>query len=328
MSNHFRAVLFSHSSSSSKEFNFSRFQIVLISLFAFVCFASITSFLVVVVSDFLHGYRLDLLRQERGRINERLQELQTLSDDLQQKMEYFQQRDDELRIEISLDPADPYVREPGVGGSADNFTNTSEFYFTEQEFLADITAKLERLNTQVMLQEESFLDIENGIEDHKEWLRFYPGIPPVEGGRIQSGFGMRQDPVVALRNPNAPKDDDHQGIDISGLAIGTPIRATADGIVITVERRATAKGYGRYIEIHHESDQYEAITLYGHLSEVAGNLRINSVVKRGDIIGKLGKTGYSTGPHLHYGIKERDRNGNFRYIDPRLRHLSPHAYGR
>jgi len=112
---------------------------------------------------------------------------------------------------------------------------------------------------------------------------------PLQFTRISSGFGGRVHPILNIWKW-------HTGIDYAA-PIGTPIRATADGIVKFVGQQT---GYGNAIEIKHQG-VYS--TLYGHLSRFAPGLRAGKAVAQGDIIGFVGMTGWATGPHLHYEFR-------------------------
>ncbi|MBN1320657.1 MAG: peptidoglycan DD-metalloendopeptidase family protein [Thermoleophilia bacterium] len=109
---------------------------------------------------------------------------------------------------------------------------------------------------------------------------------PVDGS-VTSGFGYRMHPIFHVRKM-------HTGIDIDG-DMGDPIRAASAGTVISAGWRG---GYGRCVVISHSGG---LATLYGHLSSISVSL--GDKVKRGEVIGKLGSTGYSTGPHLHFEVR-------------------------
>jgi murein DD-endopeptidase MepM/ murein hydrolase activator NlpD len=113
-----------------------------------------------------------------------------------------------------------------------------------------------------------------------------PSIAPVRG-ILTDGFGGRSDPFTG-------EPGQHNAIDISS-AIGQPVRSPADGIVVKAE---WANGYGNVIFISHG---YGYSTRYGHLKAFA--VRPGSRIKRGDVIGYVGSTGRSTGPHLHYEVR-------------------------
>ncbi|GHA74454.1 hypothetical protein GCM10009007_14320 [Formosimonas limnophila] len=113
------------------------------------------------------------------------------------------------------------------------------------------------------------------------------GLPHT--GVITSTFGNRSNPF------GGGGGEDHSGIDFRGT-IGEPIQSTADGVVV---QAGAASGYGYAVKIAHG---YQFETLYGHLSAV--DVSVGQKVKAGDVIGKLGNTGRSTGPHLHYEVRQ------------------------
>jgi murein DD-endopeptidase MepM/ murein hydrolase activator NlpD len=96
----------------------------------------------------------------------------------------------------------------------------------------------------------------------------------------------------------------HEGIDFAG-PVGKPILATAQGVVVNAEYSG---GYGNQVKIDHG---YGYETLYAHLSEL--EVKIGDRVERGDVLGYLGNTGRSSGPHLHYGVYRNGRAVNPRY---------------
>ena len=111
---------------------------------------------------------------------------------------------------------------------------------------------------------------------------------PVKGGRYTSGFGTRRHPLLGITRM-------HTGVDWAAPS-GTPILAGADG---TVERVGRQGGYGNYIRIRHANG---FATAYGHMSRYADGVSPGTSVKQGQVIGYVGSTGYSTGPHCHYEI--------------------------
>lgn len=129
--------------------------------------------------------------------------------------------------------------------------------------------------------------VETRLHQRARWISQTPAITPVKG-ILTSGFGYRSDPVTHGRG-------DHQGVDIAA-APGQPVRASADGIVM---RSGTIGGLGKAIYLAHG---YGVTTRYGHMSKV--EVRPGQRVKRGDIIGRVGNTGRSTGYHLHYEVRQ------------------------
>ena len=120
-------------------------------------------------------------------------------------------------------------------------------------------------------------------------LSIYPEGNEVKPYWFSSLFGWRNHPITKKRQF-------HRGLDIRARR-GTPVLAAADGVVAKVTRD---RYLGRVIRIDHKASQME--TVYGHLNKYAKGIRRGKVVKRGDIIGYVGNTGVSTGPHLHYGV--------------------------
>ncbi len=114
-----------------------------------------------------------------------------------------------------------------------------------------------------------------------------PSIMPLQDARLTSGFGMRTHPVLGGRRK-------HKGIDLAAPT-GTPVYATADGIV---DRAEWFSSYGLFIEIDHGA---ELETRYAHMSRLA--VAEGQWVNKGDLIGYVGSTGRSTGPHLHYEVR-------------------------
>lgn len=114
-----------------------------------------------------------------------------------------------------------------------------------------------------------------------------PSIMPLSGEHMTSGFGMRWHPVIGGRRA-------HKGVDLAAPT-GTPIHASADGTVAMAERFG---GYGLYVQIEHGG---ALETRYGHMSRIA--VAEGQQVHKGDVIGYVGSTGRSTGPHLHYEVR-------------------------
>jgi murein DD-endopeptidase MepM/ murein hydrolase activator NlpD len=114
-----------------------------------------------------------------------------------------------------------------------------------------------------------------------------PSRMPVEGVRLTSDYGLRFHPVLGGRRQ-------HKGVDLAG-PVGTPVHATADG---TVSKAEWFSSYGLYISLEHGGDLQ---TRYGHMSRL--NVAAGQHVRKGDIIGFIGSTGRSTGPHLHYEVR-------------------------
>lgn len=165
--------------------------------------------------------------------------------------------------------------------------------------VTEINKTLTLLRARIAAQKKSFDEVEDLVKNKEQLLAHTPAIQPVSNkdlSRIASGFGGRIDPVY-----KTPKF--HYGLDFAAPQ-GTPIYATADGTITTAGN--TGNGYGNHVVINHG---YGYETLYGHMVRVKVNG--GQVVKRGEVIGWVGSTGKSTGPHCHYEVH---KNGE--KIDP------------
>lgn len=114
-----------------------------------------------------------------------------------------------------------------------------------------------------------------------------PSVMPIKGEVLTSGFGMREHPILGGMRA-------HKGVDLAA-PVGTPVFAPADGVV---SRASWFSSYGLFISLEHGADLQ---TRYGHLSRL--NVAEGQAVHKGDLIGYVGTTGRSTGPHLHYEVR-------------------------
>ena len=119
---------------------------------------------------------------------------------------------------------------------------------------------------------------------------------PINGARLSSGFGFRKHPILGYNKL-------HQGTDFAARK-GTPVMASGSG---TIERASWFGAYGKYVRIRHNST-YK--TAYAHLSKFGRNIKAGRKVRQGQIIGYVGSTGRSTGPHLHYEVLVNNKRTN------------------
>jgi len=156
-----------------------------------------------------------------------------------------------------------------------------------------LNEEMEALRIRSRRLDASFDEMDEILRARERVLASTPAGFPV-GGFCSEGYGWRNDPITGLR-------EFHQGMDIV---------APADGVVASAARQA---GYGKMVQISHG---YGYTTRYGHLSEIL--VRSGQRVRRGDILGRVGSTGRSTGPHLHYEVFKAGRAVNpSRYLGPR-----------
>jgi len=162
-----------------------------------------------------------------------------------------------------------------------------------EELVGKMRSDLMNLEHMASSQEESFAELKDYLAKRSVMLASTPSILPAKGW-VTSSYGSRVSPFTGT-------PQHHTGLDIANR-VGTPVVASADGMVVQVGKEANL---GRFVVISHG---YGIKTTYGHLSET--KVRAGQKVKRGVLIGEMGNTGRSTGPHLHYAVSVNGLNVN------------------
>lgn len=219
-------------------------------------------------------------------MNTRLDQMQTVLNELQDK------DDDIYRIIFEAEPIPKEVRQAGYGG-ADRYAKLEGY--NNKELLEVTARKLDQIAGQIYVQSKSFDEVYELAKNKEEMLASIPAIQPVKNAdlkRIASYYGIRVDPIYKVNKF-------HAGIDFSAPK-GTPVYSSGNGKVIKTQK--SKRGYGNTIEIDHG---FGYTTFYAHNSEIIAK-RGDKVV-RGQIIAKVGNTGKSTAPHLHYEVRKNRR---------------------
>jgi len=209
--------------------------------------------------------------------------------------------DTKLRRVVSLGPRDRGRLVIGIGGPDEiRLQNLVPMGAKKQdEELREMHQELSKMKGAASRQETSLQMLIEYFEDKRSLYASTPSIWPVRGW-ITSPFGRRTSPFSGI--PTF-----HEGLDIAAQT-GTPVVAPADGIVV---KAAFSPGYGNMVEISHG---YGIKTVYGHNSRL--NVKEGQQVKRGDVISYIGDTGSSTGPHLHYEVRQNGLPVNpLRYLN-------------
>ncbi|MEP7265897.1 MAG: M23 family metallopeptidase, partial [Bacteroidota bacterium] len=197
-------------------------------------------------------------------------------------------RDDQVyRVIFEAEPINESVRTAGYGGI--NRYKELEGY-NNSELMTTTSRKIDQLSRQLYIQSKSYEEVFDLAKKKNELLASIPGIQPVANKdltRIASGFGYRIHPIYKTSMM-------HEGLDFTAT-IGTEIYATGNGVVEKTE--AFGRGYGNNVIINHG---FGYKTLYAHMSKF--NVRQGQRINRGDLLGYVGNTGSSTGPHLHYEV--------------------------
>jgi murein DD-endopeptidase MepM/ murein hydrolase activator NlpD len=278
-----------------------------------------TSFLTLVLVGFLIQYfvlvgqvwELNVLRNETKSQKVQIQGFVTTISDLKKQMLRLHELETKLRVITNIG-SPKEAKETGsdlvgVGGPDDNpSANDSDVLPAKELQTSDardlssvIEQELDTLTAVAAREEASFKEISTVMQGKRVVWASTPSIWPVSDGWLTSGFGHRISPFtgrVAM----------HKGIDIAARP-NTEIVAPADGVVI---RAGLEGGYGNLIKINHG---FGMVTAYGHLAKIS--VRVGQRVRRGQLIGYVGNTGLSTGPHLHYEVYIKNSPVNpLRYI--------------
>jgi len=241
--------------------------------------------------DFLGlGYdKIAMLRRENSMMQERLTSLSSEMKDLQQTLDDLHHEGNRMRLLVDLPSIDDQTKQGGRGGAV----SMSDFRFTSDNvsaLLQSSSSLIDRLVSEARLQEQNYQEILHKCEYNREYFAAIPALKPMEGFYSTKGFGLRMHPVLGIFRT-------HEGLDIIN-DVGTPVYAAGNGIVEVGGQ--SGGGYGLMIVLNHGFD-YQS--LYAHLSQVL--VKEGQRVKRGDLIGKSGRTGMVTGPHLHYEVSHK-----------------------
>ena len=249
------------------------------------------------------------LLREKELLHSQLTTLNRQVDQMQLVMNDLQQRDDNLyRVLFGAEPIPISIRQ-GVQRKISYYEEIARM--TNNQLSADLSLKVDILEKEMYIQSKSYDDIVEMAKNQEIRMENIPAIQPVlnkDLTRVASGYGMRIDPVYHVRKF-------HHGMDFTAPT-GTEVFATGNA---KVKFSGWKQGYGNTIILDHGFG-YE--TVYAHLYKSL--VRKGQKVRRSDIIGLVGNTGKSTGPHLHYEVRLNDRP-----VDPRNYYfydLSPEEY--
>ncbi|CAM3609321.1 M23 family metallopeptidase [Flavobacterium chungbukense] len=231
--------------------------------------------------DRLQAREIENLKIQYAILNKKL-------DEIDEAAEALEERDNNIyRVYFNKTEIPDSIRKAG-------FRNSEKYKVLEgynnSQLVLNTTKRVDKLAKQLAIQSQSLDDILKLAGAKESLLLAIPAIQPVRNEnlkRVASGFGYRIDPFTKVRKM-------HNGMDFTANT-GAPIYATGDGVVERADN--TASGYGNHIVIRHGFG-YES--LYAHLSKY--NCRPGQHVKRGDVIGYVGSTGRSEGPHCHYEV--------------------------
>lgn len=267
-------------------------RVRLLQTFGFIVASIVTGVIIVIIMfQYIDSPKEKLLRQQNQAYKESYSVLQERVKQLELQMNELENRDNDVyRSIFEADPIPDSARVKAMEAKKEvqliqNLSNA--------DLLESMVGQLNNLSLRMAYQTKSFEEITDMVKNKEKLLKAIPAIQPVSNknlNRVASGFGYRVDPLY--------KDYRlHAGLDFAAPS-GTPIYATADGIVQAAG--FNTDGYGNKVVINHG---YGYQTLYGHMVRVKA--KVGQRVNRGEVIGYIGSTGKSTGPHCHYEVIKR-----------------------
>jgi hypothetical protein len=261
-----------------------------------VCFVLVNLFLLADYFDTrVDQARLEQLTWENQILADQYTDLEESITDLQSDYGMLVAKEEAIRSIFDLPQIDPEARMLGVGGPIDPEMETVTPSTAAAMEVATDVDELLRLSK---FERERYQEVFDLLTKKRDRLDHTPSIMPTRG-YFSRGFGHKDDPFTGFKQF-------HSGLDIANKR-GTPVFATADGKVVSVRVNG---GMGKMIAIDHG---YGLKTRYAHLDKY--NIKVGQRVKRGDLIGYMGNTGYSTGPHLHYEVLRNGKSVNpYKYI--------------
>jgi murein DD-endopeptidase MepM/ murein hydrolase activator NlpD len=264
-------------------------RVKLLKFFGFLAATLVSALIIVAVAfKYIDSPKEKLLAEDNAALKNNYNVIQRQMSQLNQQMLELEKRDNNVYRNIfEASPIPDSARVKAM-------ENAKELKIVSamgaSELVHSIVNQLNVLTKRLAFQTRSYQQIDTMIQNKEKLLAAIPAIQPVSNrdlSRISSGFGTRIDPVYKVAKF-------HAGLDFTAPA-GTPVYATADGTVN--ESGYNAGGYGNRVIINHNFG-YE--TLYAHLVRIKA--RTGQQVRRGEVIGWVGNTGKSTGPHLHYEV--------------------------
>jgi murein DD-endopeptidase MepM/ murein hydrolase activator NlpD len=243
----------------------------------------------------------ETLRSDYVTLNNKLQEVEFQLSELRNRDDRF------YRAILSLEPVPASIREAGTGGSK---THKHLGNLREPGLVRNVSQKIDKISSKVQIQSRSLESVYQEAVSNQRFLACKPSINPISSADpfwLTSTYGYRMDPFTHRRTA-------HHGIDLAG-PFGLDIHVTGDGVVTSAGNKR--HGYGKEVVIDHG---FGYTTRYAHLQEIL--VKPGQKLKRGEVLGTLGNSGRSTGPHLHYEVRKNNRAVNPMYffyenLDPR-----------
>lgn len=273
-------------------------RVRLLQVFGYIAASIVTGILIFAITfRYIDSPKEKLLRQQNDDLRQNYKVMEERIKQLQLQMDEIANRDN--YVYRSIFESNPIPDSARVKEMEKKKEVQLVQSMGETELVTSMAAQLNNLSLRMAYQLKSFNAIENMVKNKEKLIAAIPSIQPISNrslNRVASGFGYRIDPIYKDRRL-------HAGLDFTA-PIGTPIYAAADGVI--KDAGFNTGGYGNRVVVNHGFG-YE--TLYAHMVRIKA--RVGTRVKRGEVIGYVGSTGKSTGPHLHYEVH---KNGT--QLDP------------
>ena len=287
----FHIVVFPGATSRPRRFSIRRKTVKILLIAGLLAAVVEALFLVQYVTRSGEIWELEALRSETAQHRQQASALSSSLEDLRKQLSTMREVNIRIRMMLGLDPPKVPPSPLGLGGKEESSAATQPGGMGgERESLSSVTAQLQQkltwLKDEAVIQEQYLHELKGIVGERKAQWASTPSIWPVRGW-VSSGFGRRVSPFTG-------KDTLHGGVDITA-PLRTPVVAPAAG---TVTFAGTEAGLGNTVTLLHG---YGMRTIYGHMDKL--KVKTGQPVRRGDILGWLGNTGLSTGPHLHYEIE-------------------------
>ena len=257
--------------------------------FVFLFAAAMFGFITILIAEhYFESPREKALNRELQNLDLQYNLLTKKMTEAEAVLKNVENRDNGIyRLYFEANPIPEEQRNQGFGG-----VNRYKKYegFNNSELIISANKRIDILQKRIIIQSKSLDEITTLAKDKEKILARIPAIQPIKNEdltRMASGYGYRSDPFTKVRKF-------HYGMDFTAPR-GTPVYASGDGVVKRADGRAS--GYGNHIRIDHG---YDYVSLYAHLYKY--NVNVGQKVRRGDLIGYVGSSGRSVGPHLHYEV--------------------------
>ena len=234
-----------------------------------------------------------ILSSELASLNTELQEFESQLAELSNRDDRF------YRAILSLDPIPSSIRSAGTGGAKPGGLAKN---LRDPAMVEEVSQRIEKMSSKMKIQSNSLDLVYNKAVSTQHLLASKPSINPISPGDptwLTSSYGYRNDPFTKKRTA-------HHGIDMAGPS-GLEIHCTGEGTVRI--SHVSRYGYGKEVVVDHG---FGYTSRYAHLQDI--HVKVGQKLKRGEVLGTLGNTGRSTGPHLHYEIRKNGSPVNPMYF--------------